>query len=107
MLFLKFISKNIFNFLEQFNLILDAQIFIIKNKSEKSDLKLSKNIALFQLFNFKNSLKAQVKVKNVTTDDSVFVVECFPQDCNLGSDRPARFGFMGMFAEPMEVKVQN
>ena len=56
---------------------------------------------------FLNPAKAQVKVKNVTTDDSVFVVECFPQDCNLGTERPARFGFMGMFTESMQARLVN
>ena len=87
------------------NIIYKKQIKKVRFRSSK--LQLSEKYRLSKRFNCKNPLKAQVKVKNVTTDDSVFVVECFPQDCNLGSDRPARFGFMGMFAEPMEVEVQN
>lgn len=49
-----------------------------------------------------NANQAEVKVKNVTADDAVFVVQCYPQDCNLGMERPARFGFMGMFTQSME-----
>ena len=37
-----------------------------------------------------NANQAEAKVKNVTADNSVFVVQCSPQDCNLGTERPAR-----------------
>jgi hypothetical protein len=37
-----------------------------------------------------NANQAILAVKNVTTENSVFVVKCYPQDCNLGNDRPAK-----------------